>query len=132
MPADAALQLQLPGLPDEVDAEAVMLLFRDTTEAGAVVDVACRDQDALRPQRDRLVAALAREADALFGQRAPDAEPAGFLLHEQQSQFRDPVLALDQKDRAGRFAVHFGDPAMLARGIIGFDELRGDLRDQRL
>ena len=43
------------------------------------------------------VAGFARETDALLGQRAPDAEPAGFLLHQQQPQFRDLVGCLTRK-----------------------------------
>ena len=44
------LQLQFPGLADEIDAEAVMRLFRDQLESGAAVDVTGGHQNALGPQ----------------------------------------------------------------------------------
>src|SRR5262249_50333158 len=39
---------------------------------------------------------------------------------------------LDEENRTDRLSVNLRDPAMFARGIVGFYELRGDLRDQRL
>src|SRR5258708_4955130 len=85
------LQLQLPGLADEVDAKAVMLLLPDAAKPRPLVDSARGDQDALGPQRDRGVAGLPRKADALLRQRAPDAQPARLSLHQQQAQFCDLV-----------------------------------------
>src|SRR5204863_209616 len=87
---------------------------------------ACRDG------WDGILAALAREANALLGQRTSDPEPARLLLQKQQPQFRDLIRTLHQEDRADRLAVHFRDPAMFARGIVGLDELGADLGDQRL
>src|ERR1700759_2889198 len=108
----AALQIHLPGLADEIDAKAVMLLFLDAFEACALIDAARRDQDALRPQRHLPVAALAGPADALVDQCATDAEPAGLLLEAKQPQLGDAVAAIDEEDRAHPLAVDLGDPAM--------------------
>src|SRR5258708_2990843 len=123
-------KLQIPGLADEIDAKAVMLLFLHPLESGARVDAARGDQDALGPQRDRAVAAVFCEADALLDQRTADTEPARFFFHQQQAQFRDLVGSLDQEDRADRLAAHFGNPAVLAPGIEVAAELRGGLGDQ--
>src|SRR6185312_11406364 len=104
-----------------------MLVFRHTMKADAFVDAARGDENALRPQRHRPVAFLARSAHALLDQRATDAEPARFFLHEQEAQLREFVGGLDQEDRAERLAARFRDPAMLARRVIVLDELRADL-----
>ena len=82
-----------------------MRLARDQREAGVLIDLARGDQDALGPQRDPLVALLARGADALLDQRAPDAKAARVLLHQQQPQLGDVVGGLHQEDRADRLAV---------------------------
>jgi hypothetical protein len=66
-------------------------LLGDATETGALIDAARGDQDALGPQRDRCVTALAREADALLGQCAADAESARLFLQEKQPQFGDLI-----------------------------------------
>src|SRR5579859_5240294 len=126
------LQLHLPGLACEIDAKAVMLLLGDAAEADTFVDAARGDQDALGPQRHPLVAFLARGADALLDQSAADAEPARFFFDQQQAQLGEFVGGIDQEDRAERLAVRLRDPAMLARGIVGLDELCADLGDQRL
>src|ERR1700754_1960906 len=124
------LQRQLPGLADEIDTERMVRLFRDELEACAPVDVARGDEDALRPQHDLAVALLTGEADALLRQRAADAEPPGFPVHQEQANLGHLVRTPDQEDRADRLAVDLGDPAMLACRIERFDELRADLGGQ--
>src|SRR5687768_16932814 len=56
------LQLHLPGLADQIMPKTVMRLFVDHAKAGASVDAARRQQDALRPQRHGCVAQFARRA----------------------------------------------------------------------
>ena len=68
----------------------------------------------------------------MLDQRTPDTEPARFFLHQQQPQLGEFVGRSHQEDRAERLAVCFRNPAMLARRVIVFDELRADLGDQRL
>src|SRR5262249_49144601 len=109
----------------------VVRLFLDAAEARRLIDAARRDKDALRPQCHLLVAPLARRADALLDERAADAEPARFFLHEQQPQLCDLVTAVYQEDGAERLAACLRDPAMLARSVIVLDELRADLGGQR-
>src|SRR4029453_6767657 len=79
-----------------------------------------------------LVAFLARRANALLDERAADAKAARFFLYQQQPQLCDVITALHQEDRAERLAGCFRNPAMLARSVIGLDELGADLGDQRL
>src|SRR5438105_736816 len=78
-------QLQLPCLTHEVDAKAVMLLFRHAAEAGALVDAARGDQDALGPQRHLVVAFLTGGADAMIDQRTADADPASLFLRQHRA-----------------------------------------------
>src|SRR5476651_677693 len=115
---ETTLELQLPGLADQIDAETMVLLHGDAAEAGALINSAGRDQDALGPQRDRRVTGVACETDALLGQRTSDAKSARLLLHQQQAQFGDLIGRLDQEDRTGGFAADFRDPAMLARSVV--------------
>src|SRR4051794_6665640 len=126
------LQIPLPGLADQIDTEAVVLLFLHELEACALIDATRGDQDALRPQRHLAVAPLARILDALLDQRAADTESPRFLFHLQQPQLGNLVRGLDQKDRADRLAAHFRNPAVLARGVIVLDELCADFGDQGL
>src|SRR3954468_21436551 len=109
-------EIALPGLANQILPEAVVLLFLHELEAGALVDAAGRDQDALRPQCHLAVAPIACALEALLDQCATDAEPPRALLHLQQAQLGDLVGSLDQKDRADRLATHFRDPAVLACG----------------
>src|SRR6266852_9587144 len=107
-------QLQLPGLADEIDAKTMVLLFLDEAKSGALINSARGDQDALGPERDRCIAGLSCEMDALLGEGAPDAKSSRLFLHQQQPQFRGLVRRLDQKHRADRLAADLGDPAVLA------------------
>ena len=73
-PSGLTLQLQIPILRHHVLAPAFVRLAARQREAGLLIDVARGGEDAVRPQRDLLVAGLAREADAFLGQpwrRAP-------------------------------------------------------------
>src|SRR5207302_67863 len=65
-------QLQLPGLGDEVLAEAVVLLLAHDAEARRLVQASSRAQLALGPQHDLAVARRAREANALIHEAGPE------------------------------------------------------------
>src|SRR5439155_2578364 len=127
-----SLQSQIPGLADEVLAEAVMRFRAGQPKAGRLIDVTRRDQDALGPQRDLLITRLPREADAFGDEPRPDAEAARRWLDQQQPQFGGALRALDEKHRTDRFALAFGDPAAFPSRIEFGDELAGDFGDQRL
>src|SRR2546430_17039878 len=105
-----ALQHQLPGLADEIDAKTMVLLFLDTAKSGALINSARGEQDALGPERDRCIAGLSCEMDALLGERAADAKPSRLFLHQQQAQFRNLVRRLDQKHQADRLAAELPHP----------------------
>src|SRR5688500_13542920 len=111
------LQLQLPGLADQGDAKARVWLLADELEARRFVDPASRMKHAVRPERDPLVARVARKADALVHQPAPDAESAGLRLDEQEAELGDRVGLFHEKDRADTLAVDFSDPASLAPSV---------------
>src|SRR5260370_42456823 len=113
-----ALKLQLPGFTDEIDAKTMVLLFLDAAKSGALINSARGEEDALGPERDRCIAGLPCEMDALLGEGAPDAKSSRFFLHQQQAQFRGLVRRLDQKHRADRLAAERPDSAGV-RGKVG-------------
>src|SRR5260370_40322986 len=116
------LKLQLPSLADEIDAKTMVLLFAHAAKAGALINSARGEQDALGPERDRRIARLSCEMEALLGERAPDAKPSRLFLHQQQAQFRGLVGRLDQEHRADRLAADLGDPTLLAPSVGKADE----------
>src|SRR4030095_9729437 len=79
-----ASELQVPGLPDQVVAEAVMALLVHEAIARALVDAPRGHEDAIGPERNLPVARLAREALALGDEARADAEAARWRLHEQE------------------------------------------------
>src|SRR5258708_19724578 len=113
-------------------AEAGMRLVAQAAEAGALVDVAGGDEDALRPQRDLAIARLAGEADAFIDQPCADAEAARLGLDQQQAQLGLRPRLLDQEHRAEDLARLLGEPAALELGVVGGDEFGDDLGDHRL
>src|SRR6266404_3962433 len=112
------LQFQLPGLAEEIDAKTMVLLLLDAAKSGALINSARGEEDALGPERDRCIAGLSCEMDALLGERAPDAKPSRLFLHQQQPQFRGLLRRLDQKHRADRLAADLGDPAVLTGRVV--------------
>src|SRR5258707_9442056 len=114
-----------------MDAKTMVLLFAHASKAGALINSARGEQDALGPERDRCIARLSCEMEALLGERAPDAKASRLFLHQQQAQFRGLVGRLDQKHRADRLAADLGDPAVFARRVVRPDELRSDLGGER-
>src|SRR3546814_6493506 len=69
-------EVQIPGLADQIVAEAVMALLVDQHEARLLVDAPRGVEHVVGPERDLPVAGAAREADALLDQPPADAEPA--------------------------------------------------------
>src|SRR5258708_31886430 len=125
-------QPELPGFGDEVLAEAAMRFLVDAAEAGLGVQAARRVQLALRPERQRAIAGVARKADAFLDQPASDAEPARGGLDEQQPQLRHRLRFPDDEHRADDRAVAFRDPAALAARVEMIEEVGADPRDERL
>src|SRR4051794_34824210 len=89
-------------------------------------------EDVLRPKRDRLVAFLARERDALRHQPLPHAKTASGRLHQQQAKFGDIVRLAYEEYRSDARAVLFRDPAAFACWVEVLHEFGGNLRDQCL
>ena len=77
-----------------------MGLARHRHEPGILIDLACGDQDALRPQRDPAIAAGLRERDAFGDEASPEPMSAPGRIDQQQTQFGDVVRVPHQKDRA--------------------------------
>src|SRR5207253_11296253 len=98
-------QVPLPGLGDEVLAEAVVLLLAHDTEARRLVQASSRAQLALGPQHDLAVARRAREANALIHEAGPEARPTRLRLHQQQAQLGHGLRSFDEEHRAHHRAV---------------------------
>ena len=90
----AASQRQFPRLADEIVAEAHMRLFANQTETGILIDPPRAGENALRPERHRLVAARTSERDAFGDQRVADPESARARRDDQEPQLGDLVRAL--------------------------------------
>src|SRR5215211_4742418 len=125
-------QHQLPGLADEIMPEAVVRLFVDEPEAHPFIDTARGAQHVIRPQRDLPVTGLSGEADAFFYQAAADAQPSCFRFDEEKSQLGGLLRLLDDEHGADDLAFSLGDPAPLHSRVVVLDELRHDLRHERL
>src|SRR5262245_2421880 len=109
-----------------------MLLLVYETEAGLLVDVAGRAEDAVGPERDLPVAGLARKAQALFHEASAHAESACLRLDEQETQLGHRLRSLDEEDGPHDLAVLLGDPAALALRVEVVHELGHDLGDESL
>src|SRR5260370_8370442 len=106
-------------------------LLAPRANAGALINSARGEEDALGPEGGRYIARLSCEMEALLGECAPDAKPSRLFLHQQQAQFRGLVGRLDQEHRADRLAADLGDPAVLAHRVVRADELRPDFGAER-
>src|SRR6185369_2529494 len=115
-------ELQVPGLPDQVVAEAVMRLLVDEAIARSLVDAPRRDEDTVGPERDLPIARLAREALALGDEARTDAEAARRRLDEQEPELGHGLRLRHEEDRADDLAVLLGHPAALALRIEALDE----------
>src|SRR5690348_4721525 len=76
-----ASELQLPRLPDQPVAEVSVRHFVHESKSGALVDAPRLVQHVVRPQCDRAVARLAREAHALVHETRAEPQPARLGLH---------------------------------------------------
>src|SRR5215210_1600191 len=112
--------------------ETVVLLLVDEPEAQSSVDTAGGNEHVIRPQRDLPVAGQSGEANAFFHQPAADAKPAGLRLDEEKTQLGDLLRLPDEKHTADDLAIPLGDPAPLQLRVGLLDELRNDLRHERL
>src|ERR1700719_1132152 len=112
-----ASELQVPGLPDQVVAEAVMGLLVDEAIARSLVDAPRGHEDTIGPERDLPVARLAREALALGDGARADAEAARRRLDEQEPELGHGLRVGDEEDGADDLAVLLGHPAALALRI---------------
>src|SRR5688500_15880460 len=129
---ETVLQLHHPRLTDEVMTEMPPRLAVDQPETSLLVDVAGRDKDVHRPERDLRVTCLAGEPDALIDQPLAKPQPARFRLDQRQPQLGDRPGSGDEKDTANRPAVPLGDPATLARRVEPLDNAGDDLGHDRL
>src|ERR1051325_3724685 len=126
---------KLPRLLDEVVAEAMVRPRLHALDARALVDAPRRDEDVVRPERELAVSGLAREPDARLDESRAQARAARGRVDEQEPELRDRgrgprrhavvgaptsllVLRRDEEDAPHVLAVHLGDPATLAPGIV--------------
>src|ERR1044071_4680271 len=82
-------KLQVPGLRDQLRAEALVRLRGDLLEPVRFVELARGGEHALRPQRDLAIARLAREGETGRDQLVADAQAALTRIDQQQPQLRD-------------------------------------------
>src|SRR5437867_12839555 len=71
-----ASEREIPGLTDEILAEALVAVLGDEPEAGVFVETPRGAEHAVRPERDFPVARAPGEPDAFTDQPAADAQPA--------------------------------------------------------
>src|SRR5258706_15176481 len=106
----APSEAELPRLGDERGAEAGVALLAHEGEPLGRVDPPGREQDALRPERDRAVAGLAREAHALVDEALADAEATRARIDDEEAELGHPAGALHEKHGAHALAVLLRDP----------------------
>src|SRR5262249_23127168 len=125
------LKLELPGLPHQIDPEAVVRFFVDEPIAGPLVDASRRFEHAVGPEDDLVIPGLARELGAFVHQSRSDPESARRGLDQQQPQLGDSLRLLDQKYGAEDFAISLRYPAAFSFGVMVLEKLGHDFRDQR-
>src|SRR6266550_4610117 len=109
-----------------------MAFALDELEPRALVDATRRDEDVVCPERELPIPRRASEPDAFDDESRANAEAARLRLDEQEAKLRDGLGLPDAEHAADTLPVDFGDPTPLALGIEVGDELRDDLRHQRL
>src|SRR5579885_2790337 len=107
-------------------AEAMMRLLGHQLEAGLLVDMASRDENAVGPEHHLLISPAARETNALLNQPSAESQTARSRLDQQQAQFGNRLVVLHDKDRADDLPVHLRNPATLPFGTIVVDEICHD------
>ena len=78
-----------------------------------------------------LVAALAREGDALLDEDAPRTVAARAGVDEEEAELGDVLRIADAIDRPDALTVQLGDPGGLAVGIVLLEVLGDHASDQR-
>src|SRR5438034_3160731 len=109
-----------------------MALAFDELKPRALVDATRRDEDVVRPKRELAISRCASETDALVDESRPDAQATCPWLDEQEAQLRHGLRLVDAEHAADTLPVDFGDPTALALAVEVGDELRDDVRHQRL
>ena len=121
-------EIELVGLPGQVDPEAVVGLLRDQHKAALEVEVASGDQRMVGPQPYAGVSGAAREREALVDQPPAEVVAAPIGMDEQDpKQRRALVLGIGHAEDAPHPpSVELGDPGGLearvtAGGVVGHD-----------
>lgn len=83
------------------------------------MDASCGVGDAVSPEHELPVAAVAGEMDALFDQTRAQARTARVGLYQEGPELCDLVAPTDDEDAADISAVHLGDPAALLTVLLG-------------
>ena len=113
-------QIELVGLTDELDAEAVVWLLLDQVEAVAEVDTASSGERMIGPQLHTPVARRFGKLERRAHQARADVSTAGARVDEQDPQ---PgclwIVAAHAEDAAGSLAAELGDPGRVVF-IAGF------------
>src|SRR4051812_27393715 len=102
------LQIQLPGLPDKVLSEAVMLFFGHEAEAEDVVDPSRGRKDAVRPEGYLPVAGFPRKRHAFLRETPPQTQAARLRLDQEQPELCQSVSPVHKEYAADRLSVHLG------------------------
>ena len=109
-----------------------MRLCPHEVEAGILVKAAGGVEHVVGPLHDPPVAGFTGEADAFVDEARAGAVATRRRLDQEQAQLGHRPGLADEQNRADDLALALGDPAALARGAVASDELRSDVRDQRL
>src|SRR6478672_5831877 len=123
----ALVQVEGQALAHEVVAEAAVRLLVGEGEPECLVDPACRHQHVVGPQRDLPVAGVASEGEARVDQAGADTEAASGRGDQQDPELGHVFLvAGDQEDASGAYAVDLGDPGgfpgrVVLGGVVGDD-----------
>src|SRR5215212_1468044 len=123
---------ELPALPNEVLAEAVVLFLVHEHETVFLVDVPGGIERAVGPEREPFVAASSCEADALLDEPVTQTQTACLGLDQEKPELGNRPVPLDHEDAAHPLPAHLGDPAPLLRRVVAFDEVSDDPRHQSL
>lgn len=121
---------QVPGLADELVAEAVVWLVVDEPESRSLAEVASGVKDVAGPEGNPFVAGRSGEADALVDRPRANAQPTGGRLDQQHAEPGDRLRLPDKKHRADHLAIALGDPAALPLRIVRLDEGSQDAGDE--
>ncbi len=128
MRAILAVEIELIGLADQVDSEAVVRFLRDQFETTFEVKLSSRGERMVGPQSHELITGARGELEAPVDQRAAEVVAARVGVDEQDAQERG-VLTVGMgyaEHAADASSVELGDPCGLAiggvtGGVVGHD-----------